>query len=176
MLFTPSATARFLQSSLVLLAAIADFSVFNSSMVAAATESSLKAPIPAVSPSTVVAQASKPFPFKDGTYLYGQSPKPEQIGQEYLVFKVESGHVKGAFYLPRSEYSCFSGKLTATSLSLLVSDPYDNTVSPYAIALNPSDPIASNTPNIGTMNLEGYHAISKLSTNDHRILQACLNE
>ncbi len=175
-MFSPlSASARFLQLSLVLLAAIADISALNLNRVAAATQSSLNAAPPAVSTSTIV-QSSKPSPFKDGIYLYGQSPKPEQIGQEYLVFKVDAGKVTGAFYMPRSEYSCFSGQVTANSLSLMVRDPYDNTVSPYAIALNPSDPVASKNPNVGTMNLDGYHAIGKLSANDHRMLNDCLKE
>ena len=29
------------------------------------------------------------LPQKDGIYLYGQSPKPQQIGQEYMVFEVQ---------------------------------------------------------------------------------------
>ncbi|MEB3308774.1 MAG: hypothetical protein VKJ02_00915 [Snowella sp.] len=174
MFFPFSASAKFLQSSLVLWAAIADLSVLNVNMVAA-TPARLSSSIPAAS-SVALAQLPKTFPFKDGTYLYGQSPQAEQIGQEYLVFKVESGNVRGAFYLPRSEYSCFSGELTANRLNLLVRDPYDNTVSPYAIALSPSDPIASNTPNVGTINLDGYHAIQHLSANDHRILNDCLKE
>src|SRR5690348_12209898 len=42
----------------------------------------------------------------EGVYLYGESPRGEQIGKEYLVFEVRQGKVRGAFYMPASEYSC----------------------------------------------------------------------
>lgn len=54
------------------------------------------------------------FPSEDGIYLYGQSSKPEQIGQSYVVFEKRQGRVTGALYMPQSEYSCFNGSVDDT--------------------------------------------------------------
>ena len=45
----------------------------------------------------------------DGTYLYGQSNQPQQLGKEYIVFQARQGKVIGALYLPNSEESWFYG-------------------------------------------------------------------
>jgi hypothetical protein len=88
-------------------------------------------------------------------YLYGQSPKPDQIKQEYFVFEVRQGKVVGAFYLPRSAFYCFYGNLERTQLNLTVVDTYDGTTSPYSV------------------NLQQYHPIPTVSNNDKRILGIC---
>ncbi|TAG94060.1 MAG: hypothetical protein EAZ09_12305 [Oscillatoriales cyanobacterium] len=88
-------------------------------------------------------------------YLYGQSPKPDQIKQEYFVFEVRQGKVVGAFYLPRSAFYCFYGNLERTQLNLTVVDTYDGTTSPYSV------------------NLQQYHPIPTVSNNDRRILGIC---
>jgi len=157
---------------------MASFSLLNLGMIAqAATHVGLDSSLQNTQTVTEIFLAQKPqfFPLKDGTYLYGQSPQREQLGQEYLVFKVNAGKVTGAFYQPRSEYSCFSGELTASQLSLSIRDPYDNSVSPYAIALKPQAPVAGNAQNLGNMTLDGYYALGKLSANDQRILKDCIN-
>lgn len=112
----------------------------------------------------------------DGIYLYGQSASPEQIGQEYLVFKVTQGKVIGAFYMPRSEFNCFSGTITLASMNLSITDPYDNTVSSYSIALQELSPIAGNSQIHREIGLEGYQQIKKISENDQRILNVCLDQ
>jgi len=91
----------------------------------------------------------------DQIYLYGQSPKPDQIKQEYFVFEVRQGKVVGAFYLPRSAFYCFYGNLERTQLNLTVVDTYDGTTSPYSV------------------NLQQYHPIPTVSNNDRRILGIC---
>ena len=174
---TPTKLFKSIQSSLLLIA-IAGFSLLNLGIIAeAATRVGLHSSVHDTQTGAEISLVQKPqfFPLKDGTYLYGQSPQREQLGQEYLVFTVNAGKVTGAFYQPRSEYSCFSGELTASQLSLSIRDPYDNSVSPYAIALKPQAPVAGNTQNLGNMTLDGYYALGKLSANDQRILKDCIN-
>jgi hypothetical protein len=124
-----------------------------------------------------LAQASQSrSPLADGTYLYGQSSQAEQIGQEYIVFKVQQGRVIGAVYMPRSEFNCFSGAIESNQIKLSIVDPYDGTVYPHEIALESIAPVASSgqvSPEVG---LEGYHQISRLSDNDRRILNVCLQQ
>lgn len=91
----------------------------------------------------------------DGIYLYGQSPKPEEIKKEYFVFEVRQNKVIGAFYLPRSAFYCFYGTVELTQLNLTVVDSYDGSSSPYSV------------------NLQQYHQISAVSENDRRILGIC---
>lgn len=91
----------------------------------------------------------------DGIYLYGQSPKPDEIKKEYFVFEVRRGKVIGAFYLPRSAFYCFYGTVELTQLNLTVVDSYDGSSSPYSV------------------NLQQYYPISVVSDNDRRILGIC---
>lgn len=122
------------------------------------------------------AQASQlQSPLVDGTYLYGQSTQAEQIGQEYIVFKVQQGRVIGAVYMPRSEFNCFSGAIKSNQLKLSIVDPYDGTVYPHEIALEIA-PVASSGQLPHEVGLEGYHQISQLSDNDRRILNICLKQ
>ena len=129
--------------------------------------------------------------FPDGIYLYGQSPKPKQIGQEYIVFQVRQGQVIGAFYLPQSEFNCFQGKFDATRLTLkmLYPDELTNTKSQFAFhphsqaqSLAAFSSTESNLPpnkrsisNFYQVNLETYYPITQISNNDRRILAACLD-
>nr|ADN14713.1 conserved hypothetical protein [Gloeothece verrucosa PCC 7822] len=120
--------------------------------------------------------ATPPSPLADGVYLYGQSPEPEQLGQEYLVIRVDRGQVVGAFYMPQSEFNCFYGSVNARALNLSVVDPYDQSVHPYSIALQTTAPVAAQNASSVTSTLEGYHQISKLSENDQRILNVCIQQ
>ncbi|MFE1745795.1 hypothetical protein [Coleofasciculus sp. H7-2] len=112
----------------------------------------------------------------DGIYVYGSSQKPEEIGQEYLVFEARQGKVRGAFYMPSSEYSCFSGKVEAQQINLTVQDPYDSTTYSHSIALSEAPPVASvdsRLPIEDSLQLQGYHPINKISANDQQMLKAC---
>ncbi|MBD1810480.1 hypothetical protein NDA07_23960 [Microcoleus vaginatus DQ-U2] len=91
----------------------------------------------------------------DGIYLYGQSSKPDEIKQEYLVLEMRQSKVVGAFYLPRSAFYCFYGTSEQTQLNLTVVDSYDGSRSPYSV------------------NLQQYYPISTISDNDRRILGIC---
>lgn len=125
------------------------------------------------------------LPNKDGVYLYGQSPEPNQIGQEYMVFEVSKSNVTGAFYLPQSEFNCFQGSLSSGKLAVMVANSAGS--EPYA------DPIADqNSPQIAAagssirdgyeqiaspyaVGLQNYYQLSSVSANDQQILATCKN-
>lgn len=128
------------------------------------------------SPNTnlLVSQQSAASPLEDGMYLYGQSPEPEQLGAGYMVFEATDGQVVGAFYMPRSSFDCFYGEIEADQLALTVIDSYEQTLHPYAVALETPDPVAmAGSDTIAPMNLEGFHRIDTISDNDQRILSTC---
>jgi hypothetical protein len=131
--------------------------------------------------TTTIASAGRNLPLsnlprKDGTYLYGQSPKPNQVGQGYIVFQKRQGQVKGAMYMPSSEFSCFQGTIDRSGeLAMTVN------ASPYEIGFNH---VATNstTPSISddeftsypySVTLQDYHQLKSISANDQRILQIC---
>lgn len=93
----------------------------------------------------------------NGIYLYGQSPIPEQVLNEYFVFEIRSNKVIGALYLPYSSFNCFYGAQKPGQLDVTVVDSYDNSTFPYNI------------------NLQNYHQLTKPSENDLRILAICQN-
>lgn len=126
------------------------------------------------------------LPQRDGIYLYSQSPQPNQIGKEYMVFEVRQGKITGAFYLPYSEFSCFSGTLNAGKLALMVANAPD-IVEPDA-ASSPQNPqklaAISDRTYIGNDNsasvaypyavaLRNYYQLPNVSNSDHQILQTC---
>ncbi|MBW4648013.1 MAG: hypothetical protein KME06_04835 [Kastovskya adunca ATA6-11-RM4] len=130
-----------------------------------------------------VATSSKAI--ANGTYLYGQTPQPEQIGQEYLVFEANGGNVVGAMYLPGSEFSCFYGTLQSEKMDLTMVNPYDQTAVSHTIALNQPTEVAYAGNQLRTQDsydsvtyphsvqLEGYTPISQVSENDQRLLNTC---
>ena len=118
----------------------------------------------------------KPPAIADGIYFYGQSPKANQLGQDYIVLQVKQGRVKGVVYQLRSEYSCFMGQVAGNQLQLMVQDPYENESSPYAIALLPPTPVAGSLPKVNRPNLAGYHFIQSLGSLEKQLLQNCLQE
>jgi hypothetical protein len=110
----------------------------------------------------------------DGTYLYGQSASAEQVGSAYMVFQVNQGKVLGAFYMPRSSFDCFYGSLEADQLALTIVDSYEQSMRPYAVALETSAPVAmAGDEAIAPVGLQGFHRINALSANDQRILSTC---
>lgn len=113
----------------------------------------------------------------NGTYLYGQSPQADQLGKQYIVFEVTGDEVVGALYMPRSEFSCFQGEITANELEMTVDDPYNESTHPYAIALEPQSPMANRNGQLETpIALEGYHPLEEISANDKRMLATCQNQ
>lgn len=110
----------------------------------------------------------------DGDYLYGQAPQAEQLGATYLVFEVNKGNVKGAFYMPQSSFDCVHGRFQTQQLALTVVNSYEQASYPYTVALQPGSTTASATnPDVAPIALEGFHPIKQLSANDRRILSTC---
>ncbi len=91
----------------------------------------------------------------DGIYLYGDSPQPNQVLQNYIVFQRQNDRVVGAIYAPRSDFACFTGKIQG------------NTLSGKAISAGKSQTVEINTQ------LTNLHSIRKISSNDRRILSRC---
>lgn len=99
-----------------------------------------------------------PDPAKSGqapASVYGETPQPNQIRQNYLVFARQNGKVVGAFYTPRSEFTCFTGSQTTNQLLAV-------------------EPLANNGAKVSKVQvkLSNLHPIQP-SSNDQRILSAC---
>ncbi len=115
-----------------------------------------------------------PANLPDGVYLYGQATEPDQIGQGYFVFESIQGKVVGALYMPRSSFDCAAGTFKDDQLALTVVNSYDRTTNPFEIALERTSTVAANgKPTIDVVGLQGFQRISKISENDHRMLQIC---
>jgi hypothetical protein len=148
------------------------------------TKPALSSEITAVSTSTTLStnlqkNVTSPkvnLPQKDGIYLYGQSPQPDQLGQGYVLFQKRQGRLIGALYMPRSEFSCFQGTLEPSGeLAMTV------TGSPEAGGIRE----VATTSRIPSFNedqamsysysvaLKDYHKINAISASDRRILQMC---
>jgi hypothetical protein len=112
----------------------------------------------------------------DGVYLYGQTQKPNELGQAYFVFEVKQGKVMGALYMPQSSFDCAAGQFQRDNLALKVRDTYDKAVSPYSIATTQTAKVASNQTTVVPLGLEGFHKIDQVSPNDLRLLQTCRQE
>lgn len=91
----------------------------------------------------------------NGTYLYSDVPQPNQSLHEYVLFQHQNGKVVGAFYMPRSEFACFSGEMRG------------NTLDVEASVIGEPQPIETDTA------LTGLDSIRTISANDQRILAAC---
>ncbi|WP_138497222.1 hypothetical protein [Nostoc sp. PA-18-2419] len=119
------------------------------------------------------------FTTKDGIYLYGQSPKADQLGQAYIIFQKQRDRVTGALYMPQSEFNCFQGTLDQSGeLAMTVSGSSNEASS------DESDQVATSNrlPKVGEDELETYaysvalqdfHRLNSISTSDRRILQMC---
>ncbi|MBC1213881.1 hypothetical protein GNE08_06555 [Trichormus variabilis ARAD] len=116
------------------------------------------------------------LPKKDGIYLYGQSPQPDQIGQGYVLFKKQQGRLVGALYMPNSEFSCFQGKLdTSGELAMTVTATPDAGISPEVATASTLPKFSEDEPTsyAYSLALQDYHPINRISPGDRRILQMC---
>nr|WP_242053486.1 hypothetical protein [Nostoc parmelioides] len=116
------------------------------------------------------------LPRKDGIYLYGQSPQPDQIGQGYVLFKKQQGRLVGALYMPNSEFSCFQGKLdTSGELAMTVTATPDPGISPEVATASTLPKFSEDEPMsyAYSLALQDYHPINRISAGDRRILQMC---
>lgn len=115
------------------------------------------------------------FPKQDGIYLYGQSPKPNQIGQGYIVFVKQKNLVTGALYMPNSEFSCFQGNIDSRGeLAMTVTAPGSEGVEPVATANRlPKLDIDEPMSYAYSVALQDYHQLNSISASDRQILQMC---
>lgn len=116
------------------------------------------------------------IPTKDGIYLYGQSPQPNQLGQGYVVFQRQQGKVTGALYMPQSEFSCFEGTLNQSGeLAMTVQGSPDEGGSNEVATANTLPDFSGDEPvsYAYSVALQDYHQLNAISANDRRILQMC---
>lgn len=124
--------------------------------------------------SAMAASASGSTPaLPDGIYLYGDSPVAETLGAIYFVFEAHNGQVSGAMYQPSSSFDCVRGTVGNGALDLVITDAYDQTESPYSMALASGTAVASASGGAGVAQLEGMHAIATLSALDYQLLATC---
>ncbi|MBH8554330.1 hypothetical protein I8751_18560 [Nostocaceae cyanobacterium CENA357] len=116
------------------------------------------------------------FPTKDGIYLYGQSPEPNQLGQGYVLFQKQQNKVIGALYMPNSEFSCFQGTLERSGeLAMTVNSfPDEGGLTQVATSngiprINEDEPITY----AYSVALQDYHPLKSISVNDRRMLKMC---
>lgn len=132
------------------------------------------APLSKVSEAWIAEQSAISF-LEDGTYLYGQSTDPGQVGSAYMVFSVEGQNITGAFYMPGSSFDCFQGSIQAEELALTVHDSYSQDSFPFSVALISNEGAIASASNValpGTT-IEGFEPIALISENDQRILSTC---
>jgi hypothetical protein len=124
-------------------------------------------------PSTALADnlnRLNPAPNTNGVYLYGESDRPEVIGKEYIIFETIGTKTIGAFYLPKSEFSCFKGQFHGARLSVNLIDAFDRQKYNFTLTLNPSGLTASKSPMMGEPT---YQPLGVISANDRQILDSC---
>jgi hypothetical protein len=127
----------------------------------------------AIANPTVLANNSTQLtvtPTTNGVYLYGESDQPDVVGKEYIIFETIGNKTIGAFYLPRSEFSCFYGKFTGTRLNVTLIDSFDLKQYKFALALGENTLTASKQPMMGE---PSYQPLTKISINDRQILNTC---
>lgn len=122
-----------------------------------------------------VANPKGKLPTADGIYLYGQSPRTNQLGQEYMIFEMRQGKVTGAFYLLQSEFSCFEGSLISNKLSVTVAaDENAEADSAQVAAANSQlEDNYTQIPSPYAVGLQNYYQLTNISDTDRRILTAC---
>ncbi|MEH1927870.1 MAG: hypothetical protein V7K14_18460 [Nostoc sp.] len=119
------------------------------------------------------------FPEKDGVYLYGQSPKPNQLGQAYIIFQKQQAKVTGALYMPQSEFNCFQGTLNPSGeLAMTVNGSANEASSTQSNQVATS----SRLPKVGedesssyaySVALQDFYRLNSITASDRRTLQMC---
>jgi hypothetical protein len=109
-------------------------------------------------------------PTANGIYLYGESDRPDVVGKEYIVFETIGNKTIGAFYLPRSEFSCFYGQFKGARMNVTLIDGLDRQKYNFSLGLNSNGLTASKQPMMGEPT---YQPLGKISNNDRQILNDC---
>ncbi len=121
-------------------------------------------------------QEYSPTTLPKGIYLYGESPQPYQIGNEYILLDMNEDPLVGVIYMPHSSFSCFQGTIAGENLEMTVDHPYKETTYSYELSLSFSS-IASQQNELELpFDIHGYHPLNEISKNDRRMLETCRNE
>ncbi|MBO1056043.1 MAG: hypothetical protein HEQ27_05760 [Dolichospermum sp. JUN01] len=116
------------------------------------------------------------FPEQDGTYLYGQSSTPNELGQGYILFQKQQSKIIGALYVPHSEFSCFQGTLAKSGELAMTVRSSPGEVGAMEVATSSTIPKVNEnefTTYPYSVTLQDYHQLSSVSSNDREILQIC---
>ncbi|BDI14651.1 hypothetical protein ANSO36C_04530 [Nostoc cf. commune SO-36] len=119
------------------------------------------------------------FPAKDGIYLYGQSPKPNELGQGYIIFQKQQAKITGALYMPQSEFNCFQGSINPSGELVMTV----NGSSTQASSEQSNQVATSNRlPKVGedelnsyaySLALQDFYRLNSITASDRRTLQMC---
>ncbi|MGB3308686.1 MAG: hypothetical protein WBG32_09180 [Nodosilinea sp.] len=109
----------------------------------------------------------------NGTYLYGESPVADTVGAVYVVFEAREGRLSGAIYQPSSSFDCVRGTVANGALDLVITDAYDQSESPYSVALVGNSTVAGTSGGGAPAQIEGMYAIATLSELDQQLLATC---
>ena len=110
---------------------------------------------------------------QDGTYLFGESSLPSQVGRAYMVFEVEGQKVSGAVYWPHSSYDCFEGRFNQNRLALRVKAAYSGETYQHNVAIAAQPTVVASGVAVAEPGLEGMHRLETLTENDRNILASC---
>ena len=116
------------------------------------------------------------FPEQDGTYLYGQSSTPNELGQGYILFQKQQSKIIGALYVPHSEFSCFQGTLAKSGELAMTVKSSPGEVGVMEVSTASTIPKVNEnefTTHPYSVTLQDYHQLSSVSSNDREILQIC---
>ncbi|AVH73191.1 hypothetical protein [Nostoc sp. 'Lobaria pulmonaria (5183) cyanobiont'] len=119
------------------------------------------------------------FPVKDGIYLYGQSPKPNQLGQGYIIFQKQQDKVRGALYMPESELNCFQGTINPSgelAMTVNTSSNEANSEQSNQVATSNRLPQVSDDESNSyaySLALQDFYRLNSIAASDRRTLQMC---
>jgi hypothetical protein len=109
----------------------------------------------------------------DGVSLYGEADRPDEVGKEYLILEKVGNKTIGAIYMPRSDFSCFYGRVKKSELNITLIDGYNGQQYNYGLSLHSRGLTASKLPMMGTPT---YQPLGEISDNDRRILESCKSQ
>ena len=119
------------------------------------------------------------FPEQDGTYLYGQSSTPNELGQGYILFQKQQSKIIGALYVPHSEFSCFQGTLAKSGELAMTVKSSPGEVGAMEVSAKTTVPKISDdesTNYVHSISLQDYQQLNSVSANDREMLQMCKQE
>jgi hypothetical protein len=102
----------------------------------------------------------KPVLAQDGVYLYGEADTTNQLGKGYFIFQRSGQRIVGALYYPQSEYTCFTGTLSATNAQLQPFEAGDSSASGQTIQVA----------------LPSLHQIANVGSSERKTLAMCKQE